>query len=74
MSQKVKRSLEGEGSDEDRIARFTDEMRVYLRRHLSEDEAALYVVSRMLDGSDEVLRHHPQRLNRPDVADGFDPW
>jgi len=42
MSQMVKRSLDVEGSDEERIARFTAEMRVYLRRYLSEDEAALY--------------------------------
>lgn len=42
MSQMVLRTLEGEGTDEERMARFTAEMRIHLRQRLSEAEATLY--------------------------------
>lgn len=42
VSQMAKRTLDEEGSDEERMARFTGELRTYLRRHLPEPEAALY--------------------------------
>ena len=42
MSRMVRRTLEDDGSDESRIARFSEEMRRYLRQHLSEAEATRY--------------------------------
>ena len=34
---------------------------------------ARLVVGGVLDGAHEVAGHHPQRLQRPDVADGIRP-
>ena len=42
MSRMVRRTLEDDGNDEFRIARFSEEMRRYLRQHLSEAEATRY--------------------------------
>ena len=38
----VRRTLERDGSDADRMARFIEEMRRYVRQHVSEAEAARY--------------------------------
>ena len=42
MSRLVRRTLDDDGSDADRMARFGEEMRRYLRQHLSEAEAVRY--------------------------------
>lgn len=39
QARRVKATLAGEGSDEDRIARFVDEMRADIRRAMSEEDA-----------------------------------
>jgi hypothetical protein len=45
----VKASLVREGSDEDREAWFTDELRRDLRRHMSEADAHAYEVAGRFD-------------------------
>ena len=42
MKGMVRKGLEGGGSDDDRAAAFTAEMRLYLQRHLPAGEVALY--------------------------------
>lgn len=42
MSELARRTLEGDGSDEDRISQFEQEMRVSQRQRLPETEAVLY--------------------------------
>jgi glyoxylase-like metal-dependent hydrolase (beta-lactamase superfamily II) len=39
QARRVKATLEGEGSDQDRMQRFTDDMRVAVRREMSEEDA-----------------------------------
>ena len=42
MTERARRSLEGERPDDDRMRAFADEMRVYLQRHLPAAEVVLY--------------------------------
>ena len=38
----ARRSLDVEGSDDDRLNAFADEMRIYLQRHIPPNDANLY--------------------------------
>ena len=45
----ARRSLDVEGTDDDRLNAFADEMRIYLQRHIPQNEADLYGYAAPID-------------------------